>query len=81
MPGTKSWPWISDPTLVNPDWSTSRVLGITGDGRAALFGYSRHAVDPRGYVDHINLESQITGIDSPAAIHAWVEETLAAIAA
>ncbi len=44
------------------------VLGLTGDGRAAVFGYSRHEVDPRGYVDHIHLESQATGIDSPAAL-------------
>lgn len=44
------------------------VLGLTGDGRAALFSYSRQAVDPRGYVDFINLESQSTGIDSPAAL-------------
>ena len=69
------------PDTAPSDWSTSRVIGFTGDGRAALFSYSRHEVEPRGYVDHINLESQITGIDSPAAIHAWVEETLAAIAA
>jgi len=69
------------PDTAPSDWSTSRVIGVTGDGRAALFSYSRHEVEPRGYVDHINLESQITGIDSPAAIHAWVEETLAAIAA
>ena len=69
------------PDTAPSDWSTSRVIGFTGDGRAALFSYSRHEVEPRGYVDHINLESQITGIDSPAAIHALVEETLAAIAA
>lgn len=69
------------PDTAPSDWSTSRVIGVTGDGRAALFSYSRHEVEPSGYVDHINLESQITGIDSPAAIHAWVEETLAAIAA
>ena len=59
--------------------NAASVIGVTGDGRASLFSYSRHEVEPRGYVDHINLESQITGIDSPAAIHAWVEETLAAI--
>ncbi len=52
------------------------VLGITGDGRAALFGYSRHAVEPRGYVDRIHLESQATGIDSPAALQSWLEETI-----
>ena len=69
------------PDTAPSDWSTSRVIGFTGDGHAALFSYSRHEVEPRGYVDHINLESQITGIDSPAAIHALVEETLAAIAA
>jgi hypothetical protein len=49
------------------------VLGLTGDGRAALFSYSRHAVDPRGYVDHINLESQATGIDTHAALQSFVK--------
>jgi len=48
--------------------NAASVLGITGDSRAALFGYSRHAVDPRGYVDFINLKSQASGIDSPAAL-------------
>jgi hypothetical protein len=69
------------PDTAPSDWSTSRVIGLTGDGRAAFFSYSRHEVEPRGYVDHINLESQITGIDSPAAIHAWLEETISANAA
>jgi len=54
------------------------VLGLTGDGRAALFSYSRHAVEPRGYVDHIHLESQAIGIDSPAALQSFLEETLPA---
>ncbi len=54
-----------------PDWTTSRVLGLTGNGRAALFSYSRQEVEPRGYVDFINLESQATGIDSTAALLAW----------
>ena len=48
--------------------NAASVLGITGDGRAALFCYSRHEVDPRGYVDHIYLESQATGIDSSVAL-------------
>jgi hypothetical protein len=64
------------PDTAPPDWSTSCVLGLTGDGRAALFSYSRQAVDPRGYVDHIHLESQATGIDSPAALQSWLEGAL-----
>lgn len=55
------------------------VTGVTGDGRAALFSYSRHEVEPRGYVDHINLESQASGIDSPVALQSWLEDTLPAI--
>lgn len=74
-------PIVSSESFDQPDWSTSRVRGITGDGRAALFSYSRHEVDPRGYVDHIHLESQATGIDSPAALQSWLEEMLAAIPA
>ena len=73
-------PIISSEPHDQPDWSTSRVLGLTGNGRAAHFSYSRHEVEPSGYVDHINLESQSSGIDSPAAIQAWVEETLAVTA-
>ena len=61
--------------------NAASVLGLTGDGRAALFSYSRHAVEPRGYVDFIHLESQATGIDSPAALQSWSEEMLAAIPA
>ncbi|MFM8831864.1 MAG: hypothetical protein ACKOHM_12780 [Spartobacteria bacterium] len=71
-------PITSSEPYDQPDWSTSRVLGLTGDGRAALFSYSRQAVDPRGYVDHINLESQVTGIDSPAALQSWLEDLVAA---
>jgi hypothetical protein len=56
--------------------NAASVLGLTGDGRAALFSYSRQAVDPRGYVDHIHLESQATGIDSPAALQSWLEGAL-----
>jgi hypothetical protein len=73
-------PIVSSESFEHPDWSTSRVLGITGDGRAALFGYNRHAVDPRGYVDHIHLESHATGIDTPAALRVWVKDTLSAFA-
>ena len=69
-------PIVSSESFDQPDWSTSRVLGITGDGRAALFGYSRHAVEPRGYVDHIHLKSQASDTDSPAAIQSWLEETI-----
>gem|GEM_PF-2302514 len=72
-------PIISSEPHDQPDWSTSRVIGLTGDGRAALFSYSRHEVEPRGYVDHINLESQITGIDSPIALQSWLEESISAI--
>jgi hypothetical protein len=72
-------PIISSELHDQPDWSTSRVLGLTGDGRAALFSYSRHEVEPRGYVDHINLESQASGIDSPVALQSWLEDTLTAI--
>jgi hypothetical protein len=72
-------PIISSDPYDQPDWSTSRVIGLTGDGRAALFSYSRHEVEPRGYVDHINLESQALGIDSPVALQSWLEDTLPAI--
>ena len=74
-------PIISSEPYDQPDWSTSRVIGLTGDGRAAFFSYSRHEVEPRGYVDHINLESQITGIDSPTTLQSWLEETISANAA
>ena len=74
-------PIISSEPHDQPDWSTSRVIGLTGDGRAAFFSYSRHEVEPRGYVDHINLESQITGIDSPTTLQSWLEETISANAA
>jgi hypothetical protein len=73
-------PIISSEPYDQPDWSTSRVIGLTGDGRAAFFSYSRHEVEPRGYVDHINLESQITGIDSPTTLQSWLEETVSATA-
>ena len=59
--------------------NAASVIGVTGDGRAALFSYSRHEVEPRGYVDHINLESQASGIDSPVALQSWLEDTLPAI--
>ena len=59
--------------------NAASVIGVTGDGRAALFSYSRHEVEPRGYVDHINLESQASGIDSPVALQSWLEDTLTAI--
>jgi hypothetical protein len=42
--------------LDQPDWSSSRVIGVTSDGRAGLFSYHRHDVDPCGYVDDIQLE-------------------------
>lgn len=71
-------PITSSEPYSQPDWSTSRVLGITGDGRAAFFSYSRHEVDPRGYVDYINLESQATGIDSPATMQSFFEEVFTA---
>jgi hypothetical protein len=65
-------PIVSSETFVQPDWSSSRVLGLTGDGRAALFSYNRHTVEPSGYVDHIDLQSQAAGIDSPDALKAWL---------
>lgn len=67
------------PDTAPSDWSTSRVIGVTGDGRAAQFSYSRHEVEPHGYVDHISLESQITGIDSPLTMQSWLEEAFTAI--
>ena len=59
--------------------NAASVIGVTGDGRAALFSYSRHEVEPCGYVDHINLESQASGIDSPVTMQSWLEEALTAI--
>lgn len=59
--------------------NAASVIGVTGDGRAALFSYSRHEVEPRGYVDHINLEFQASGIDFPVALQSWLEDTLPAI--
>ena len=56
---------------IEPDYSTCRVLGVTGDGRAGLFRYSREQFDPR-FVDFVNCEIQTDGILSGGALASWL---------
>ena len=58
------------------DYSASRVVGVSADGRAALFQYARHDTADRGFVDFISLDSCCAYIDSMESLNDWFESKI-----
>lgn len=58
------------------DYSASRVVGVSADGRAALFQYARHDTGDRGFVDFISLDSSCAYIDSMESLNDWFESKI-----
>lgn len=69
-------PLRSSEPYAEPDYSSSRVVGITGDGRAGLFSYNRQDIDPRCYVDAISLENETNNLRAPKDLHAWLNASI-----
>ena len=58
------------------DYTASRVVGLSTDGRAALFQYARHDTSDRGFVDFISLESICDYIHSLESLKTWCESNI-----